>query len=200
MIQSAKVISGRKFVANCEEFLSPQVEWLLELFKEIEADQGQITSGMKIQIGWTIYTVIDRDGVFEIVAPNYKTNPFSDMSEDLSVSLSVQLAQNHILHKLKIDGEASLFQDKIVVAKGAIDLEKVYLERSKNSTNGDSGWYLGPVEDSNEDSELEAYYIYQLLNLRPSLLKALAIPSGHIVVFEKDEIEAVLDEDDNNIW
>lgn len=200
MIQSTKVISGRKFVANCEEFLSPQVEWLLELFKEIEADQGQITPGMKIQIGWTIYTVIDRDGVFEIVAPNYKTNPFSDMSEDLSVSLSVQLAQNHILNKLNIDGEASLFQDKIVVAKGAIDLEKVYLERSKNYIIGDSGWYLGPVEESNEDSELEAYYIYQLLNLRPSLLKALAIPRGYIVVFEKEEIEAVLDEDDNSIW
>ncbi|MFF2484314.1 hypothetical protein [Paenibacillus sp. NPDC058071] len=200
MIQSTKVINGRKFVANCVEYLSPQAEWLLELFKQIEADRGQIIPGMKIQIGWTIYTVIDRNGVLEIAAPDYKTNPFSDVSEDLSVSLSVQLAQNHIVNKLNIDGEAALFQDKIIVAKGAFNLEKVYLERSKNYTNGDSGWYLGPIEKSNEHAELEAYYIYELLTLRPSLLKALAIPRGYIVVFEKDEIEAVLDENDNSVW
>ncbi|BFH13660.1 hypothetical protein WJ0W_003959 [Paenibacillus melissococcoides] len=199
MRQYKKVIGNRKIVANCEEFLSAQAEWLLELIKETNGS-NQIYNGMKIQVGWTIFTLIEQNKLLEILAPNYDTNPFTETSKDLSVSLSVQLSQNHVLQKLNLDGEASLFQDKIIMPKGAIDFERVYLERSKNYNEGDSGWYLGPVEGEDENPELVAYYIYQLLNLRPSLLKALAIPRGYIVVFDNDNIEAVLDENDNNIW
>ncbi|WP_420802087.1 immunity protein Imm33 domain-containing protein, partial [Tumebacillus flagellatus] len=84
----------------------------------------------------------------KLVAPNYETNPFTEVTDDLTLSLSVQLAQNHVLTKLSVDGETSLFQDKIIAAKGAIDLERVYLERSTHQTEGDSGWYLGPVDNS----------------------------------------------------
>jgi hypothetical protein len=42
--------------------------------------------------------------------------------------------------------------------------------------------------------------VYQLLKLRPSLLQALAIPRGYLVVFNGDEIEAVLNEEEIDIW
>lgn len=204
MIQRTKLINGRKFIATCsKEYLSPQAEWLLALFEEIEAERGTLTHGMRIQAGWTMYTLVERDGAVEIVAPDYNSDPFSKITHDLSTSLSVQLAQNHILEIYGIEGEFCLFQDKIVVAKGVFTEEKVYLERSTCSddrgTKGDSGWYLGPVKKNNENIELEAYYIYQLLNLRPSLLKALAVARGYLVVFEGEEIEAVLDENNNRI-
>lgn len=198
-MQNSKVIGDRTFVVKCEESLSLQAEWLLELIKEIE-ESSRIKNGMRIQAGWTIFTTIERNDCIEIVAPNYDTDPFNETSEDLTVSLSVQLRQNQLLKELNLDGEESLFQDKIIVVKGAIDLEKIYLERSQSVTKGDSGWYLGPVEESDDEIELEAIYIYQLVKLRPDLLKALAIPRGYIVVFDKDRIEAILDDDDNDIY
>ncbi len=42
--------------------------------------------------------------------------------------------------------------------------------------------------------------MHQLLKLRPSLLQALAIPRGYLVVFTGDEIEAILNEEDIDIW
>ncbi|MNJ49366.1 hypothetical protein D3C77_445900 [compost metagenome] len=154
---------------------------------------------MRIQAGWTVYTVVECDGAVEIAAPDYNADPFNTITKDLSTSISVQLAQNHILKTYGIDGDFCLFQDKIVVAKGVFDEKKVYLERSTHRADGDSGWYLGPVNKNNENTELEAYYIYQLLSLRPSLLKALAVARGYLVVFEGEEIEAVLDENNNRI-
>lgn len=199
MIQTTRVIGDRTFVITSEEFLVSQAEWLLELIEGIERNR-RIDDGMKIQVGWAILSVREQNGVVKIVAPDFDTNPFTETAEDLSVFLSVQLSQNHVLRKLSMEGEASLFQDKIVVAKGAMDVDRIYLERSMDQSEGDSGWYLGTVDGDYESPEIEAYYIFQLLKIRPSILKALAVPRGYLVVFDKENIEAIVDENDRNIW
>jgi hypothetical protein len=44
-----------------------------------------------------------------------------------------------------------------------------------------------------DQPELEAFCMHELLHRRPSLLRALALPAGFLVVFNGDQIEAVLD-------
>lgn len=200
MIQRTRVIGNRKFNVKCEKSFELQADWLLELLEKTENKNGYLKNGYKIQIGWTIITLNECDNEVTVLAPDYDTNPFVNTSEDLTVSLSIQLKQNYCLNRLQLEGEAALFKDKIVVAKGAILSRKVYLERSKDAVVGDSGWYLGLVEESEQPQELEAYYVYQLLKIRPSLLQALAIPRGYLVVFNGDEIESVLNEEDIDIW
>lgn len=48
----------------------------------------------------------------------------------------------------------------------------------------------------NGNDELEAYYAYQIIKIRPSIIQALTLPSGYMVVFNKDRLEAVLDYND----
>jgi hypothetical protein len=62
---------------------------------------------------------------------------------------------------------------------------------------GDSGWYIGEVDQP--QNELKAIYSYQLLPLRPALLKVLALPVGYVVVFENDRIEAILNEQNEQL-
>lgn len=112
----------------------------------------------------------------------------------------VQLEQNDVLHRLGVEGEAASFSDKVVAAKGILDHPRVYLERTRNPPKGDSGWYIGPVEGGQEKLELEAFRVYELLARRPSLLRALGLPSGYLVVFHGDDIDAVLNEDDVDLW
>ncbi|NTU33131.1 hypothetical protein HPY27_23505 [Brevibacillus sp. HB1.1] len=200
LCKRSKQIHNRTFVVTCKEFLVKQADFLLDVFADVEDETGPIKNGAKIQVGWTILLVFERDGYMEIVAPDYDENPFSETTSDLSVSLVVQMAQNNCLQTVRAEGEAALFQDKIVVAKGAFEQEHVYLQRAEDVRKGDSGWYLGPVEGEVESDQLESYYVYQLLKLRPSLLQALALPRGYIVVFQGDLIEAVLDEHDENVW
>ncbi|MED1785773.1 hypothetical protein P4V43_28565 [Brevibacillus fortis] len=200
LCQRSKQIHNRTFVVTCKEFLVKQADFLLDLFADVEDEIGPIKNGAKIQVGWTILLVFERDGYMEIVAPDYDTNPFTETTSDLSVSLVVQMAQNNCLQTVRAEGESVLFQDKIVVAKGALEQEHVYLQRAEDVRKGDSGWYLGPVEGEVDSDQLESYYVYQLVQLRPSLLQVLALPRGYIVVFQGDQIEAVLDEHDENVW
>ncbi|RNB51995.1 hypothetical protein AAFJ72_16600 [Brevibacillus gelatini] len=203
LCQRTKQISNKIFVVTCREFLAEQADFLLDLFADVEHENGPLRNGAKIQVGWTILIVKEREGhegQMEIVAPDYDTNPFTETNRDLSVSLYIQMAQNHCLQTLQLTGEAALFQDKIVVAKGALEEEHVYLQRAEQREAGDSGWYLGPVRGEVDSDGLESYYIFQLLKHRPSLLQALALPRGYIAVFRGDQIEAVLDEHDENVW
>ncbi|WP_309479522.1 immunity protein Imm33 domain-containing protein [Brevibacillus agri] len=203
LCQRTKQIGNRTFVVTCREFLEKQADFLLDLFADVENESGPLRNGAKIQVGWTILIINEREGhegQMEIVAPDYDTNPFTETNRDLSVSLYVQMAQNHCLQTLQLAGETALFQDKIVVAKGALEEEHVYLQRAEQAEAGDSGWYLGPVQGEVDSDGLESYYIFQLLKRRPSLLQALALPCGYIAVLKGDQIEAVLDEHDENVW
>ncbi|WP_460271745.1 immunity protein Imm33 domain-containing protein, partial [Clostridium sp. CTA-19] len=59
--------------------------------------------------------------------------------------------------------------------------------------------YIGPVDETIATDELEAYYAYQLLKIRPSIIKTLALPSGYMAILEKDELKTVLDENDIDV-
>ena len=53
---------------------------------------------------------------------------------------------------------------------------------------------------SNVDTtEYESIYAYQLLNIRPSVLKALMLPYDYIVVIDEDDIIELLNEKDESI-
>jgi len=91
------------------------------------------------------------------------------------------------------------FCDKIVAAKNVLELDNIYLERTKGCEKGDSGWYIGPVNDEHNAEEYEALYAYELLKLRPSLIRVLTLPFEYLVIFEKDELKAVVNERNVNI-
>ena len=61
--------------------------------------------------------------------------------------------------------------------------------REANNANV-SGWYLGPVGASSAPTEndLELLYSYQLVSLRPALLKILSLPVNYLVVFDGEGI------------
>jgi len=197
MISVKKNIGDKLFKVNSEEYLREQAEALLEIIGNIKS--SKLKDKFKVQVGWSIFTIVEDSDGFNIVAPDYSRNPFTESTDDLTISLWIQLEQSTLLNKLKLDGEMISFQDKIVCAKGVLSLDNIYLERSKEHEKGDSGWYIGPVDVSIATDELEAYYAYQLLNIRPSVIRTLALPSGYMAVLEKDELKAVLDENDIDV-
>jgi hypothetical protein len=55
------------------------------------------------------------------------------------------------------------------------------------------------VDESIATDELEAYYAYQLIKVRPSIIQTLALPSGYMAVLNKDRVVAILDNNDIDI-
>lgn len=197
MINIERNIGGKLFRVNSEEYLREQAEALLEIIGNIES--SKLKDRFKVQVGWSIFTIVEDSAGFNIVAPDYSRNPFCESTDDLTISLWIQLEQGTLLNKLKLDGEMISFQDKIVCAKGVLSLDNIYLERSKEYEKGDSGWYIGPVDESIATDELESYYAYQLLKIRPAIIKTLVLPNGYMAVLDKDELKAVLDENDIDV-
>lgn len=194
-----KNIGGKNIIATAEEHLSPQIEKLLYLLTKVE--DNKLVDGFSIQVGWSIFILSKRENEYHIIVPDYTKNPFKDTTEDLTLALWVQLEQVHCLRQLNIDGEMIKFSDKIVTAKNVLQLDEVYLQRARDCEKGDSGWYIGPVDETEEiEGELEAFYAYQLLKIRPSIIQVLTLPYEYLVIFEKDKIKAILDDNDVDVW
>ncbi|QGJ70648.1 Hypothetical protein PBC10988_23460 [Planctomycetales bacterium 10988] len=183
---------GEKTVAiHCQEDLGPFAEGLLAYLKEtFMGHSDQLNDGYKIQFGWTLLKLQQQKGDLVLFEPNYQSDPFTEWRNEISTSLAVAAQQNEILKQTEAEGVPALFQDKIVMAQGSVDEEKIYLYRSKAPSEGDSGWYIAPVEmDEGEEPEYEAMFVFELLQRRPALLKVLLLPPGYMVVFQGDQIE-----------
>src|SRR5690625_1557805 len=180
-----------------EKELEPQIEKLFTILKGIHSEK--LIDGFTFQVGWGVYYLHEKENrVFTITTPDYSKDPFEDKTEDLTLALWVQLKQGHFLGKLNITGLSIKFNDEIILSKGVLELKNIYLQRSGNVEQGDSGWYIGAVEDS-DSTELYALYAFQLLKLITEIIQVLALPVYYMVVFEDKEIKAVLDEHDEDV-
>jgi len=193
-----KIIMGKTIIVTAEKELEPQIEILFAILEKI--DRNKLIHGFSLQVGWPVYYLQEREtGNYILTTPDYYRNPFEDITEDLTLALWMQLEQNHFLRKINVDGLSIKFSDKIILSKGVLELEKIYLQRNGDVEKGDSGWYIGPVEDDNT-TELYALYAYQLLKIKPEIIQVLALPNDYMVVFEGNEIKAVLNENDVDVF
>ncbi|CAM3982895.1 hypothetical protein BAQ48_17870 [Bacillus luti] len=191
-----KNIGDKNIKAKVEEPLSFHVETLFNLLSNVE---DKLADRFSIQVGWSVYSLYKYEDYYQIITRDYTKNPFKDTTEDLTIALWVQLEQSHCLRRLNIEGELIKFNDKIVIAKNVLQQEEIYLQRSSGCDEGDSGWYIAPINEE-VSGELETIYAYELLKMKPAIIQVLALPYNYLVVFEKDEIKSILNESDIDIW
>jgi hypothetical protein len=169
------------------------------MLRDIGDRDGALKAGARIQVGWSILTLRSDNNDLTVMAPDVALDPCHDLTEDLTTTLTVQAWQNDVLKLVGVDGQAAVFCDKIVLARGTLSLSRLYLERSANPPKGDSGWYIGPA-DGAAATDFEAIFVYQLWASRRALLRVLALPPGYLVVFGGDTIEAVVGPNDVDLW
>jgi len=200
MIKRSARINGRDVSIQCADALGEQASFSLDLIKGIERDKGPgfLRDGTRLQVGWSILTLRSRESALIVCEPDFDGDPFKSTRDDVSCTLLVQAQQNDTLRGLGLSGVPVSFQDKIVLAKGCLGDAKIYLER-KPPTQGDSGWFIGRVDKSANNKDLEAVYVYQLLKRRAALMKILLLPPGFLIVFEGDRIESILDDKDQSL-
>lgn len=193
-----KVVMDKTMIAAAEKELEPQMKNLFTILEQV--DSNKLIDGFSFQVGWSVYYLNEKEPEnFILTTPDYSKNPFEDITEDLTLALWVQLEQSHFLRKLSVEGLPIKLSDKIILTKGVLELEKIYLQRTGDVEKGDSGWYIGPVED-HHTTELYALYAYELLNIKPEIIQVLALPNDYMVVFDGNEIKAVLNENDEDIF
>jgi hypothetical protein len=189
-------------VAVCANDLAAPAEALLDKIADIDR-QEPIKDGTTIEFGWSFLTLRDLGDNMMIFEPYFDGNPFEDELPQVECTLRVLTQQIRLLNRLGVAGVTSHFQDKVVLEKGSLAAGRIYLERQKVRSPNDSGWYVGGVEKAENKitvDDLESVFVYQLLNSRPSVMAALALPFGFQVIFFGDDIEAVFDETGKDVW
>ncbi len=198
----SKNIHGIIFNIIVEESLYPQAQSLFQVISAIPPEK--LRNGFKIEIGFSVFILVENTDGYSIVVPDYTKNPFSETTNDLTIALWIQLEQTDLLRLYNISGESVRFDDKIAVAKNVLQENLISLQRF--SDLGESGWCVNGIEQNENGkasnmiaNEYESYYTYQLLNVRPELIKILALPYDYIVVFEGDTIVEILNEQNESI-
>lgn len=194
-------IGGNTVAVRCSTSLGIQAELLLGLFHRLWMQGVPIEAGKKIQLGWSILSFRQEGpGLLVVCEPDFSRNPFLDMRDDVSCTLGVQQAQNTFAKQIQVEILPASFQDKVVIAKGCLSTSHIYLERNADPKKGDSGWYIGSCEPTSSPPDLEAIYVYELLQCRPSVLQCLGLPPGYLVVYQNEEVEAVLNASNENVF
>lgn len=193
------------FSLSCEPRLESQGNWLADLVSSMEAKSSGLHDGMTIQVGWSVTKLIQVGNDLVLHEPDFARNPFDDYRPSVDTTLAVLVTQVDLLSKLKCKGVQARFDDKIVVQRGCLSHDRIYAERAEPKP-GDSGWYIGSAErgitsaEPPASSELEAIWVYELLRLRPSVLEALALPVGWLVVWNGTNIEGIADHENRNVY
>lgn len=196
-----KQINGINYYYNVEEVLNFQIEPLLRLIEKLPIEQ--IKNRLKIEMGFSVFELEENEDGYTIVASDYETSPFSEKTADLTLACLIQIEQTEILQKYGIDGEKIRFFDEIAVAKGAISKPHICLQRFKDL--GGSGWCINEIIMENDRyaladaSEYETIFAYQLLELRPSILRVLLLPYDYMIIINEDEILEILDQNDKSV-
>ncbi len=91
---------------------------------------------------------------------------------------------------------------KVVVNLDALDTAEIYAQRIDTQTQGDSGWLVGAIEapDGRGAERYETVPLGEVAKRCPQLHRALALPPGFLAVIRDEEITAVLDQHDTDVW
>jgi hypothetical protein len=183
------------FQLNHAAGLKRQADWLLSHFEKMQNEGTSFSHGMRIRLGWSILELREEGGMYVVYEPDFSKNPFIEFRSDVSVTLQVQASQIDFINQLGLTPLEVSFQDRIIFAKGCMEVGKIYLERvPPQPEKGDSGWFVGFIDGNNDQENLQSAFVYQLLYLRPILLQFLLLPAGYMVVLDGNRVEAILDQ------
>ncbi len=205
METNSKIINGIKFWVKADKFLIPQAEILFKAIQSISPNK--IRDGYKIEIGFSVFICEKINGGYKILVPDYTNSPLINTTDDLTIALWILLEQAELLNYLGIDGVPTRFDDEIVIAKNVLEYPTISLQRYSDLGQDVSGWCIEAIEESSEGrfqsieaEDYETIFAYQLLQKRLSLIRVLALPYEYIVIFNRDEINEILNEKDESIF
>ncbi len=201
MAEFRKKVGRVTLRVRCADTLASSAEWLLGVVAAFDGRGKGLADGVIVQVGWSLLRLRKDGGDLTVCEPDFDANPFRDFRDDVTCTLTVLARQNLVHQRLGIERTPVRYDDKVVLRKGCLSLKRVYAQRQEPD-EGDSGWYVGPVDDPGGvpgREDLEARYVFQLLRERPALLDIVALPEGYLVVFDGEQIEAVLDADNDDV-
>jgi hypothetical protein len=136
-------IGDKTVMLQCRDDLEPYANDILGEIKRTFTPQSErLKHGFTIQFGWSMLCLQDRMPDLLLCEPNFLGNPLLEWNDDVSTTLTVLCKQVRFLASIVFPGSdcvTARFDDKVVLSKGCLSHQRIYLERTKVS-RGRPGW------------------------------------------------------------
>jgi hypothetical protein len=195
-------LRGLLLVVYCDADLAEQANSLLRMIEDADEHVGGLRDGTVIEFGWAPLRLRAENEELVVCEPDY-AGDVNQFVPSVSRTLRVVAEQTPLPNALGVAGVPAKYDQGVVLKRGVLALRRIYLHRREPVSDLDSGWYIGPADDIGEppdSSQLDAIHVYRLVNVRPALLRVMALPPEYMVVLDGDEIEAVVDPSNRRVW
>lgn len=168
---------------------------LLASVQALHAQGVLLHDGLRVRLGWSVLTLrAQADGALVAHEPDFLGDPLAGERASISLTCAILLRHNQFARRYGCAQEGLSFQDKIVLAKGALEHDTVVMARTAPKPEQlDSGWFISQPDEHAADAGYDAIPAYELLVRRPCLVDALTLPRGHMVVATRAAITTVVD-------
>lgn len=181
--------------------LRREVEQLFEHLSALQHQGLELRPGYELHFGWTTLTLTEQAGEYVFYEPDYDAaDPEGASREDISASLDVLTAQHAVLMLAQRKAEAVDFDQHVLVSRGALERDRVYLVRVESPGARLTGWRIAPTDDDITDAEVDSMPVYEVYKRRPDLLSAMLLPAGFMAFFDDRGIDVIVDERDQPVW
>lgn len=152
-----------------------------------------LADGRALTLHGNLFILRGTDSGLVVQVPSYLGDPFTEVTEDLSLALWIMDAQARVLRRFGVEGQPARWDDTLVVHKGVLEADSVYVHRTATDREQDSGWFVGAVggEGVPAAEDLERIRVHELSWRRRALLPLLGLPDGHLAIVVGDEIQGV---------
>jgi hypothetical protein len=176
-----------RVIMHCDAGVVPEAKTFMATLVERMRHGLALRDGMVWPLGWSHFILRKNGDDYIANEPNYATNPVFALRQDCTTTLAVH---REMVAFAALNGASPMFAkfpDRIVVRQGWAHQTALTAERTDNSV--ESGWR---IDFPNATSETGVIKVYDLLGVRPSLLRVLALPRGSTVTVNHDDAVATL--------
>jgi hypothetical protein len=156
----------------------------LNLLKTRDAKVGET-----VQIGWFVFRIIDGQNGIELESLDFKE--LASFTSDFQVPEQIHWAQHETLKRLGVDGFACSLSDPALVSRSYTPGgTNAYIERCQPTSESDSGWYIGVVDETLDFNDAASFLhqsLYELTILDRRFARFWLLPVGYRVYFDSTE-------------
>lgn len=186
--------TGTEIRATALAEVEPQVAGLISQFEEF-SDEWR--DGFTLQIGWAPLWLRDEDGGFTIVTRDFRNDPRTASTEDLTLTIQVMLSLLHTARIAGVDPEDVAWNERVFCINGWDEADLIQLVRTDDRAEDSSGWFVDTSppasSDEPEADEMTAIPVWRMLQLRPAVARAFSLPSTTVTLVKGDRITAIFD-------
>ncbi len=184
---------------QCEDSFAHLVPPVLNVLTSLHERGQPMVEGLTLRWGWSALVLVRiEDGRLQAYEPDFDDDPLENVRPDATATLRVQAATRELVSLCRTDPLPVLYDDLVVVAGDVLTSPVLMAQRNPPAEVGDSGWYVGSRPGFEVDPPTPRM-VFEMLEHRPALLPALALPAGWQVVVEGDRLSRVVDAQDRDV-